>query len=285
MEKYHDPRLADRIFELAWTHSHVLLRQLNVTEAERRYMVDWRVRWFTLRRCAGPTPAILARNRRGQSGLWGYGISGDLPIVLVRIRDRSKYRTRSPDDAGPCILADEGTGGRSGDLERRRLGLSAESAGHDHGAWSPPAPRRRWSIKPGGIFVRRGEQMSEEDRVLLQTVARVVLFDEAGTLVEQVRAARPCGCPHPRVQTSRRSVCGSLPLPKCRCATWSFSTSWAVSVPTAKSMYDFVGGSDDARPLVQRDRESRIRNRRLRKRRSIHLVRKQSRIPAYPLAQ
>ncbi len=40
--------------------------------------------------------------------------------------------------------------------------------------------------KPGGIFVRRGEQMSDEDRVLLQTVARVVLFDDAGTLAEQV---------------------------------------------------------------------------------------------------
>jgi cyclic beta-1,2-glucan synthetase len=40
--------------------------------------------------------------------------------------------------------------------------------------------------KPGGIFVRRGEQMSEEDRALLQTVARVVLFDDAGTLIEQV---------------------------------------------------------------------------------------------------
>ncbi len=40
--------------------------------------------------------------------------------------------------------------------------------------------------KPGGIFVRRGEQMSEEDRVLLQTVARVILLDDAGTLAEQV---------------------------------------------------------------------------------------------------
>ena len=26
-------------------------------------------------------------NQKGQSGLWGYGISGDLPIVLVRIRN------------------------------------------------------------------------------------------------------------------------------------------------------------------------------------------------------
>src|ERR1019366_7236106 len=40
--------------------------------------------------------------------------------------------------------------------------------------------------KPGGIFVRRVEQMSEEDRTLLQTVARVVLLDDAGTLIEQI---------------------------------------------------------------------------------------------------
>ncbi|HWY86963.1 MAG TPA: glucoamylase family protein, partial [Gemmataceae bacterium] len=33
-EKYHDPRLADRVFELAWTHSQILLRQLNATEAD-----------------------------------------------------------------------------------------------------------------------------------------------------------------------------------------------------------------------------------------------------------
>ncbi len=28
------------------------------------------------------------KNRRGQSGLWGQGISGDLPIVLLRIDDQ-----------------------------------------------------------------------------------------------------------------------------------------------------------------------------------------------------
>ena len=30
---------------------------------------------------------MIARNRRGQSSLWGYAISGDLPIVLVQIKD------------------------------------------------------------------------------------------------------------------------------------------------------------------------------------------------------
>ena len=40
--------------------------------------------------------------------------------------------------------------------------------------------------KPGGIFVRRGEAMSDEDRTLLQTVARVVLFDDAGSFAQQI---------------------------------------------------------------------------------------------------
>lgn len=39
---------------------------------------------------------------------------------------------------------------------------------------------------PGGIFVRRPEQMSDEDRVLLQTVARAILVDTDGTLAEQL---------------------------------------------------------------------------------------------------
>ena len=34
VEKYHDRRLADRVFDLAWTHSQVLLRQINATEAD-----------------------------------------------------------------------------------------------------------------------------------------------------------------------------------------------------------------------------------------------------------
>ncbi|HEY2926884.1 GH36-type glycosyl hydrolase domain-containing protein, partial [Piscinibacter sp.] len=40
--------------------------------------------------------------------------------------------------------------------------------------------------RPGGIFVRHAEQISAEDRVLLQSVARVVLTDRHGTLAEQV---------------------------------------------------------------------------------------------------
>ena len=45
--------------------------------------------------------------------------------------------------------------------------------------------------RPGGIFVRRAEQMSDEDRILMQTIARAVIVDSEGTLAEQVeRRAR-----------------------------------------------------------------------------------------------
>ena len=39
--------------------------------------------------------------------------------------------------------------------------------------------------RPGGIFVRSGEQISNEDRILLQAVARVIISDGRGTLAEQ----------------------------------------------------------------------------------------------------
>ena len=43
----------------------------------------------------------------------------------------------------------------------------------------------RW-IKKEWIFIRRLEQMSDEDRILIQTVARAIITDRGGTLAEQM---------------------------------------------------------------------------------------------------
>ena len=40
--------------------------------------------------------------------------------------------------------------------------------------------------RPGGIFVRRGDQIADEDRLLLESVARVSLSDLRGPLSEQL---------------------------------------------------------------------------------------------------
>jgi cellobiose phosphorylase len=185
MHKYHDPQLADRVFELAWTHNQILLRQLNADELDAQAyarLAGSVVYASSLRRAKA---SILAGNRRAQSGLWGYGISGDLPIVLVRIRDRTKIElVRQAVQAhaywrikGICV--DLVVWNEDESVYRQTL----QDAIMDVIAASPEATL---VDKPGGIFVRRGEQMSDEDRALLQTVARVVLFDEAGTFIEQV---------------------------------------------------------------------------------------------------
>ena len=184
MDKYHDPRLADRVFELAWTHSLILLRQLNATESDAQAygrLAGSVIYASALRRAKA---SILTRNRRGQSGLWGYGISGDLPIVLVRIRDRAKIELvhealqahaywRMKGVSVDLVIWNEDDSVYRQTLQDTIVDLIAAS------------PEATLVDKPGGVFVRRGEQMSEEDRTLLLTVARVVLLDEAGTLAEQ----------------------------------------------------------------------------------------------------
>ncbi len=184
-EKYSDPSLADRVFDLAWTHSHILLQQLSATEANAAAygrLAGSIVFASSLRRAKS---TVLARNRRGQSGLWGYGISGDLPIVLVRIRDHDKLALvrqsvqahaywRMKGLAVDLVIWNEDDSVYRQTLQESIMDVVTAS------------PEAALVDRPGGIFVRRGEQMSEEDRALLQTVARVVLLDDAGTLIEQV---------------------------------------------------------------------------------------------------
>jgi cyclic beta-1,2-glucan synthetase len=185
MDKYHDTRLADRVFELAWTHANVVLRQINVTEADAQAFgrLAGSVVYASASRRA--KAAVLSKNRQGQSGLWGYGISGDLPIVLVRIRDSARIELiRQAVQAHAYwrmkgLVVDLVIWNEDDSVYRQ----TSQDAIMDVVAASPEAAL---VDKPGGIFVRRGEQMSEEDRALLQTVARVVLLDEAGTLIEQV---------------------------------------------------------------------------------------------------
>ena len=40
--------------------------------------------------------------------------------------------------------------------------------------------------RPGGILVRLADQISKEDRILLQTVARAIITDSDGSLAEQL---------------------------------------------------------------------------------------------------
>ena len=191
VEKYRDSSLADRVFELAWTRGLIMLQQLNASESEAlaySRLAGSVIYASGLRRAKA---SVLMQNRRGQSGLWSYGISGDLPIVLVRIRDvenldlvreavRAHAYWRMKGLAVDLVIWNEDDSVYRQSLQESIMDIVSAS------------PEAALVDKPGGVFVRRGEHMSEEDRALLQTVARIVLQDDAGTLVDQVnRRVRP----------------------------------------------------------------------------------------------
>jgi cellobiose phosphorylase len=185
IEKYQDGRMADRVLDLAWTHSRVVLRQLGATEADAQLYgrLAGAVLYADPRRRA--PRSLISRNRRGQSGLWGYGISGDLPIVLLRISDQSNLELvrqlaqahaywRTKGLIVDLVILNEDQSGYRQVLQDQITGLIAA------GTEAHPMDR------PGGIFVRRSEQISDEDKTLVQAVARMVIADTAGTLAEQV---------------------------------------------------------------------------------------------------
>lgn len=186
-EKYQNIRMADRAFELAWTHSQVVMRQLNVTEAEAQMYSKLASYLVYANASLRADSMVLKSNRRGQDGLWGYSISGDVPLVLLRISD-----TKGLDLVRQIVLAH---------AYWRMKGLTVEVIilNEDISIYRQYIQDEIISLissgveaplleKPGGIFIRRIEQVPRENLLLMQAAARIVLNDQEGTLTEQLKA-------------------------------------------------------------------------------------------------
>jgi cellobiose phosphorylase len=202
VEKYQDRRLADRVFDLAWTHAQVALRQINASDADAQLYGRLANSILYAHSSLRADASVLLRNRRGQSGLWGYAISGDLPIVLLRIGELANIELvrqliqahaywRLKGLAVDLVIWNEDRAGYRQVLQDQILGLVAVGL------------ETQVMDRPGGIFVRSAEQISEEDRTLFQTVARVILSDSRGTLAEQVNRPGPAQVRVPRLVASR----------------------------------------------------------------------------------
>jgi cellobiose phosphorylase len=185
VEKYQNSRMADRAFDLAWTHSQVTLRYLNISEAEAQLYGRLASALIYADPARRASSSVLRNNRRGQSGLWSYGISGDAPLVLLRISDSEKIEIvrqliqahsywRMKGLTAELIILNEDVSVYRQSLHDQIIRLIASGI------------EAQMQDKPGGIFVRRLEQIPNDERVLLQSVARIVLDDEKGTLVEQL---------------------------------------------------------------------------------------------------
>jgi cyclic beta-1,2-glucan synthetase len=210
IEKYHDHHISDRVFELAWTHSQVVLRQLDASEADSQIFGRLASSIIFSNPLMRVSASVIARNRRGHSGLWGYGISGDLPVVLLRIGDQSQIHL-----VREVVIAHEywRVKGLIVDLIIWNEDLSGYRQALNEQILNAIGARAEMSIldKPGGIFVRNIDHISDEDKILMQTVARVIITDTAGTLSEQAMRRAPQKLPMPRLPRSRSPRIESLP--------------------------------------------------------------------------
>jgi cellobiose phosphorylase len=202
VEKYQDRRLADRVFDLAWTHSDIFLRQINATEADAQLYGHLAGSVIYANASLRADASVLIKNRRGQSGLWGYAISGDLPIVLLRIEDpadidlvrqliQAHAYWRLKGLAVDLVIWNEDRAGYRQQLQEQIMGLIAAGVGANV------------TDQPGGIFVRPADQISSEERILLQTVARAIVTDSRGMLADQINRRSLVESTVPRLTPTR----------------------------------------------------------------------------------
>ena len=202
VEKYQDLGLADRVFDLAWTHSQVVLQQINANETDAQLYEHLAAGVIYANSSLRADTSVLGRNRRGQSGLWGYSISGDLPIVLLQIGNpdnidlvrqvvQAHAYWRLKGLAVDLVIWNEDYAGYRQLLHEQILGLIAAGA------------EAKLSGRLGDIFVRPGDQISDEDRILFETVARAILYDSRGSLWDQIHRRRLPKVRVPRFEPTR----------------------------------------------------------------------------------
>ena len=136
------------------------------------------------------THNVLLQNRRGQSGLWGNAISGDLPIVILQIGDSSNIELvrqmvqahaywRLKGLAVDLVIWNEALSGYQQLLQEQIIGLITASI------------QGKIARNSGEIFVRPAEQISNEERILLQSVARVIISDRRGIIGKSDQSPYP----------------------------------------------------------------------------------------------
>ncbi len=201
-DHYRETAAVARAFELAWAHTQVEHRSRNWSAQDAHLFQRLASHVLYASPSLRAEPAVLAENRKGQPGLWAYGISGDKPIVLAFIADFDEVAL-----AGQLLIAHtylrlKGLeldlvilgGPATGELDDLHLHLLDLARGSD---------ARGLIDKPGGVYVRKLGAMPEEDRVLLQSYARAVLRGDRGTLAGQLdRIERVAALPGPFVPST-----------------------------------------------------------------------------------
>ena len=193
-DKYRESATFERAATLAWTQAQVQLHHLGIEADEAHLFQRLANRILYSDPSLRPSAGLLARNERGAPGLWAHGISGDLPIVMVRIDEAEDL-----DIVRQLLRAHEYWRLKLLDVDLVILNEHGATYAQDLQDSLEALVRTSQSILVheghpghGGVYILRGDQLSTEDRTLLQAAARAVLLSRRGSLADQViRLERP----------------------------------------------------------------------------------------------
>jgi cyclic beta-1,2-glucan synthetase len=184
IEKYHDRQAVARVIELADGHSQAELRHLNLDHRQATLIqrLASRLRFADPRLRAADA---IAANRQSREALWKYGISGDVPILLVVIDKEGDHGVvreslsaheycRLKGFAFDLVILNAFDGGYRQDVQ------------DDVNALIDASPSATWRDKPGGVFTRRVDAFAPDDVTTLRALARGVLLTSRGSLAHQL---------------------------------------------------------------------------------------------------
>ena len=231
--KYQRPGSVARAFELAWTRAQLQFRYLGIGSTSAHRFQELASHLLYPDAQMRPQGGKWKRNQLGQSGLWEYGISGDLPMLLVTVGDarqlplvrellmaQTYWRWRSF-QVDLIILNQEGA---SYDLPLRQQLLRLIEAHSSETGMN----------RPGGVFLRDWLSLPEDRRDLFLSAPNVVLSGSRGTLQQQLVSGLENRPPPKFVAVRWRSR--RFPPDRSRSSICPISMGWADLRRTAGSM-------------------------------------------------
>ena len=193
-QKYREPSAAARTFALAFTHAQSGLRHLGISNDEALLFERLASRVLFADGSLRADQATIASNDLAQPALWPHGISGDLPILLVRVvaeedvplvrqvLQAQEYWRLKGLSADVVIMNED----PSSYLDQMHEQLTALL---DNGPW------RTWKHRSGGAYLLRGDRIGKSERTLIEAIARAVVGGERGDLRAHLDKPHPA---HPR---------------------------------------------------------------------------------------